>query len=137
MAGYSQTPLLKKLGIKPDNKILIVGEPASLWDQLGLLPEGIVIKKKPGKDPLDFIHFFVKEKKTLEKEVLNLRKSLQPNGMIWISWPKKASKVETDITEDVIRNFALKNGLVDVKVCAVDDVWSGLKLVIPVKERLK
>ncbi len=135
MAGYSETPLLKKLGIKSGHHVLIINEPASYWKEISPLPEGTQIKKRTGKTPLDFIHLFVKERKVYEKEVLNLRKQLQPNGMIWISWPKKASKVETDMNEDVIRNFALQNGLVDVKVCAVDEIWSGLKLVIPVKMR--
>ncbi len=135
MAGYSETPLLKKLGIKPDTNILIIGEPASLWNDLGPLPQNVSIKKKLSKEPFDFIHFFVRERKVFEREILNLKKVLQPNGMIWVSWPKKSSKVVSDMDENVIRNFALKNGLVDVKVCAVDAVWSGLKLVIPLKER--
>lgn len=137
MAGYSETPLLKKLGIRPGNLLFVTGEPTSYWNDIGPLPEGVQLKKKPGKDLIDFIHLFVKEKKVYEKEVLHLKKVLQPNGMIWVSWPKKASKVNTDMDENVIRNFALKNGLVDVKVCAVDEIWSGLKLVIPVRERVK
>ena len=86
---------------------------------------------------LDFVHLFVKEKKLFEKELLRYKKSLKSDGMIWISWPKKSSKVISDLDENSIRNFALKNGLVDIKVCAVDEVWSGLKLVIPVKDRSK
>lgn len=114
---------------------MVLAEPSTYWDEVSPLPEDVVVKKKPGKDPIDFIHLFVREKKVFEKELLKNKKFLSQNGMIWVSWPKKSSKVETDITEDVIRNFALKNGLVDIKVCAVNDVWSGLKLVIPVKER--
>jgi hypothetical protein len=87
------------------------------------------------KQPKDLIHFFVREEKELRKSILELKNSIVPNGIIWISWPKKASKQPTDITEDVVRAIALQNGLVDVKVCAVDEVWSGLKLVIPVNER--
>jgi exosome complex RNA-binding protein Rrp4 len=77
----------------------------------------------------------VKEERQLQRDILKLKDQIEQNGMIWISWPKKSSKVETDITEDLIRNLALKNGLVDIKVCAVDETWSGLKLVIPVKNR--
>ena len=135
MAGYSGTPLLKKLGIKPGHVVLALNEPGDYWKWLSPLPEGVVAKEKLGTGVHDFIHLFVKEKKAYEKEVLRCRKSLKQDGMIWVSWPKKSSGVVTDITEDVIRNFALKNSLVDIKVCAVDDVWSGLKLVIPVKDR--
>jgi hypothetical protein len=90
---------------------------------------------KDKKIKKDFIHYFVTKEKELVKDINDLKEQIVQNGMIWISWPKKSSKVETDITEDVIRNIALKNGLVDVKVCAVDEMWSGLKLVIPVKNR--
>lgn len=134
MAGYSGTPLIKKLGIKPGHRLLIVNEPSTYWDWISPLPEGIVAKS--GTKPLDFIHLFVKEKRVFEKEVLRYRKMLKPDGMIWISWPKKSSQVASDIDENMIRNFALKNGLVDIKVCAIDEVWSGLKLVIPVKDRV-
>jgi len=90
---------------------------------------------KDSKIMKDFIHYFVREEKKLVKDIYNLKEQIVQNGMIWVSWPKKSSKVETNITEDVVRNIALKNGLVDVKVCAVDEVWSGLKLVIPIKTR--
>ena len=93
------------------------------------------VKSKAGIGQLDFIHLFVKQRKAFEKEVLQFSKALKSNGMLWISWPKKASGVATDLNENIIREFALKNGLVDIKVCAVDEVWSGLKLVIPVKNR--
>ena len=83
----------------------------------------------------DFIHFFTKEEETFLEILPKLKAQLKSNGMIWVSWPKKASKVKTDITEDTIRNYALEIGLVDIKVCAVDEIWSGLKLVIPVKDR--
>lgn len=135
MSGYSGTPLLKKLGIKPGHQVLVVNPPDSYLDWITPLPEEVVLKSKAGTTALDFIHLFATERKLFEKDLLRLRKSLKPNGMIWISWPKKASKVVTDMNEDVIRNFALKNGLVDIKVCAVDEVWSGLKLVIPLKDR--
>ena len=136
MAGYSGTPLLKKFGIKPGHVVLVLNEPAGYWKWLSPLPE-VTVKEKLGAGIHDFIHLFVKEKKIYEKEVLRCRKSLKQDGMIWVSWPKKSSGVVTDMNEDVIRDFALKNSLVDIKVCAVDDVWSGLKLVIPVKDRKK
>jgi hypothetical protein len=132
MAGYSGTPLVQKLGIKPGFKMIVVNEPEGYWDWISPLPEGVV---SSAKAPIDFIHLFVTSKKKYETEVLKLRDKLKPEGMIWISWPKKASKVETDMDENIIRDFALKNKLVDVKVCAVNEVWSGLKLVIPVKDR--
>jgi hypothetical protein len=135
MAGYSATPLLKKLGIKPGDSVLVLYEPADYWKWLSPLPEDVVVKSKLATTSHDFIHLFVKDRKVYEKEVLRCRKSLKQDGMIWVSWPKKASGVVTDMTEDVIRDFALKNGLVDIKVCAVDEICSGLKLVIPVKDR--
>ena len=135
MAGYSSTPLLKKLGIKPGARMFVMKAPETYWDWVSPLPEDVVVKKSPSSQSFDFVHLFLKEKKEYEKEVLRLKKALKPDGMIWISWPKKSSKVLTDLDENIIRDFALKNGLVDIKVCAVDEVWSGLKLVIPVKLR--
>ncbi len=135
MAGYSSTPLIKKLGIKAGFSLIVINEPPSYWTGISPLPEGVSTKSKPGAQSLDFIHLFVSERKTFEKEVLRLKKALKQNGMIWISWPRKSSGMASDMDENVIRNFALKNGLVDIKVCAVDEVWSGLKLVIPVKDR--
>lgn len=135
MAGYSGTPLLKKLGIKAGHAVFVINEPDLYWDWVSPLPEGVQVKNRPTVHSLDFVHLFVKERKTFEKETMRCKKFLKPDGMIWISWPKKSSKVPTDLDENVIRDFALKNGLVDVKVCAVDDTWSGLKLVIPVKDR--
>lgn len=137
MAGYSETPLLKKLGIKPGYQLLVAGEPDDYWKWISPLPLDAAAKKKPTPASLDFIHLFVKDRKHYEKEVLRLRRLLKPDGMIWISWPKKSSGVASDMDENVIRDFALKNALVDIKVCAVDEVWSGLKLVIPVELRKK
>jgi len=136
MAGYSGTPLIKKLGLKPKNVAFVRNEPAAYWDWLSPLPEGVVVRKKivPG---VSFVHVFATSSAVMKREVLAARKALTPDGMIWVSWPKKSSGVSTDLDENVIRDFALKNGLVDVKVCAVDEVWSGLKLVIPVKLRKK
>ena len=132
-SGYSGTPLLKKLGIKEGFTISVFNQPDYYFDLFTDLPKIKITKDKKAKK--DFIHYFVTKEKDLVKDINDLKEQIVQNGMIWISWPKKSSKVETDITEDVIRNLALKNGLVDVKVCAVDEVWSGLKLVIPLKDR--
>ncbi len=133
-AGYSGTPLLKKLGIKEETDIVIINAPEGYLEYLGELPAGTALKNKlAGK--LSFLQFFTLKKSELEKKLPLLKKSLISNGQIWISWPKKTSKIPTDVTEDVIRKIALKNGLVDVKVCAIDEVWSGLKLVIRLKDR--
>lgn len=133
MAGYSGTPLLKKLGIKAGNKIIVLKEPPAYWDWLSPLPEDVRAMTRGTE--IDFIHLFVKDKKNFEKEFLNYKKYLKKDGMLWISWPKKSSKIATDLDENVIREFGLKNGLVDVKVCAVDEIWSGLKFVIRLKDR--
>jgi hypothetical protein len=134
MAGYSGTPLLKKLGIKRGFRMAVVNPPANYFQLLGPLPEPVEVLKKsaPG---MDFIHLFVKEHGEYEKALPGLQKNLAPNGMIWVSWPKAASKVPTNLNDRVVRDFALKRGLVDIKVCAVDETWSGLKFVIPVKDR--
>lgn len=133
MAGYSGTPLIKKLGIKEGFVVKLFQSPDSYLDLLGALPEGVVISKATRN--LDFIHAFVRTAKELERGLPTWKKQIKPNGMIWVSWYKKQSGIATDVTEDVIRNLALDIGLVDVKVCAVDEQWSGLKLVIPVKNR--
>lgn len=131
--GYSGTPLAKKLGIKAGYIIKIVNAPDYYPDLFEDLPE--VEESNDPETKKNFIHYFTKEARKLENDILSLKNEIVQDGMIWISWPKKASKVPTDITEDIIRNLALQNGLVDVKVCAVDDTWSGLKLVIRVKDR--
>jgi len=133
-AGYSGTPLIKKLGIKPETKILIINKPD---DYYKLLEADIADQLARKNDTPDFVHLFVKNVKEFETEMKKLKPVCQqnPNITIWVSWYKKASKIPTDITEDTIRNYALKNELVDVKVCAVSDIWSGLKLVVPVAKR--
>jgi len=133
-AGYSGTPLIKKLGIKDHFVVKLVNEPDHYFDLIQKLPDELTIPNDASAKK-DFIHFFTTVKTELESLLPEVKNELKPAGMIWVSWPKKSSKVETDITEDVIRNFALSIGLVDIKVCAVDQVWSGLKLVIPVKDR--
>lgn len=134
MAGYSKTPLAQKLGIKSGQKIHISHAPRNYRETLGTLPEKIIIAKS--LDGLcDFIQFFGSEKSALESEFPKLKKNLVSNGCLWISWPKGASKVKTDLNENIVREIGLKNGLVDVKVCAVDDTWSGLKFVFRLKDR--
>lgn len=132
MAGYSGTPLAKKLGIKDGYKCIAIGESKNYFDLLSPLPD--VKFMKTGKD-VDFIHIFTTEFKVFSKQFLASKKLLKKDGMIWISWPKKSSKVETDLDENIIRDFGLANGLVDVKVCAVDDTWSGLKFVYRLSDR--
>jgi len=132
-AGYSGTPLIKKLGLKEGTNVQIINEPDHYWDMLGIPQESAASASKG--EPLDFVHLFVKSKEQCEELVTEFRSKLRPSGIIWVSWPKKSSKIVTDITEDAIRAIALERELVDVKVCAVDEIWSGLKLVIPVKLR--
>jgi hypothetical protein len=132
-AGYSGTPLAKKLGIKEGFRVAFYNQPEYYFKLFTDFPADV--KLINNKTKVDFIHYFVKEEKQLAKDIIKLKSQIEQNGMMWISWPKKSSKVETDITEDVIRNIALKKGLVDIKVCAVDETWSGLKLVIRVKDR--
>jgi hypothetical protein len=133
-AGYSGTPLLKKLGIKPEMKVWLLHAPAGYGDWLQADIAGQLVKK--GAVP-DFIHLFAKDVAQFEQEMVAvLRHSRQNRAItIWVSWYKKASGIVTDLTEDVIRQFALANGLVDVKVCAVSEQWSGLKLVVPLALR--
>ena len=132
--GYSGTPLAKKLGVKEGFNIRIVNQPDHYFDLFEDFPENINIRNEK-KTKKDFIHYFTRQAKELDRDIVSLKNEIVPNGMIWISWPKKSSEITTDVTENVIRHLALTNGLVDIKVCAVDDVWSGLKLVIPVKDR--
>jgi hypothetical protein len=133
-AGYSGTPLQKKLGIIPGFRIKLVNPPEYYMSLFTDLPFDLDFSDDPGSKK-DFVHFFTKLEDEYLKTLPLLKDQLKPNGMIWVSWPKKASKVSTDVTEDLVRNYAIKLGLVDIKVCAVDAIWSGLKLVIPVKNR--
>jgi hypothetical protein len=130
--GYSGTPLVDKLGIKPGARLQFVTEPRDFAGLLGGLPDGTRIASRGS---LDFAMLFVKARSELEKRFARLRDRLEPNGMLWVAWPKKASGVETDLTEGIVRTFGLESGLVDVKVCAVDDTWSGLKFVRRLKDR--
>jgi len=135
-AGYSGTPLVKKLGIKPRASCCVISPPVGYFKLLGSLPEDAKFSSRLANG-LGFIHFFSADCGELKSKLPVLLKHVVSDGMIWISWPKKTSGVPSTITEDVIRAVALPLGLVDVKVCAVDDVWSGLKLVIRRENRRK
>lgn len=132
-SGYSGTPLIKKLGIREGTDILFLNKPDGYQDILGKLPDSVSVKSKLSKS-LDFIQLFIKNQKELKDKFPSLKKSLNPDGQLWISWPKKSSKIQTDVTENTIRDFILQNGMVDVKVCAIDETWSGLKLVFRLKD---
>jgi hypothetical protein len=130
--GYSGTPLVDKLGIKPAARLQLVSEPKDFAGLLGGLPEGARVASR---GTLDFAMLFVKSRSDMQKRFARLRDRLESNGMLWVAWPKKTSGVETDLTEGIVREFGLGSGLVDVKVCAVDDTWSGLKFVRRLKDR--
>ena len=128
-AGYSGTPLAKKLGIGVNARVCTKNAPEKYIQLLEPLPSGVSFHAKP-TESTDVVHVFVDRKPALSKDLTELRKILRSNAVVWVSWPKKSSKVPTDITEDTIREVALPLGFVDVKVCAVTEVWSGLKLVV-------
>ncbi len=131
MAGYSGTPLVKKLGIKDGHAVLIRGAPDDFDATLGELPAGVTVRRDlRGKGPYDVILFFTKSRAEILAAFDKLRARMTPACGLWFCWPKKASKVPTDVTEDVVRGIALEAGLVDNKVCAVDATWSGLRVVI-------
>ncbi|MBK6914961.1 MAG: DUF3052 domain-containing protein [Ignavibacteriales bacterium] len=133
--GYSKTSLAKKLGIKDNFNIRIINAPEYYFKLFSDLPIHLEINaNRAGKK--DFIHYFETSAETLNSTLPKLKKEIQPNGIIWISWYKKSAKKDTDITEDIIRDIALKNSMVDIKVCAIDEIWSGLKLVIRLKDRI-
>ena len=133
-AGYSGTPLAKKLGIKPGFKLLLVNPPDYYYSLFDDMPPEVEEVDDRTQD-VNFIHYFVKERSQLENDFGKLKSRMDINGMIWISWPKKASKVPTDVDDSVVRKTGLDNGLVDIKVCAVDQIWSGLKFVYRKEDR--
>ncbi len=133
-SGYSKRTLVQKLGIKTGMRLIILNSPPDYEATLGPLPNNVEIAKTIA-GPLDFVHFFTKERAKLDAQFPQLKQALALNGMLWISWPKAASKVPTDLKEDIIREIGLNNGLVDVKVAAIDQVWSGLKFVYRLKDR--
>jgi len=132
--GYSGTPLLKKLGIKPATSLKLVNAPDNYFR---LLEADVSEQLCQKNDVPNLVHLFVTSRKEFESEMKKLKPLIKQNRelIIWVSWYKKSAGITTDVTEDVIRNFALQNDLVDVKVCAVSDIWSGLKLVVPVAKR--
>ena len=130
--GYSGTRLIKKLGIKPEARIQFVAAPKNFRDLLGPLPKQATLKRD---GTLDFAILFTRHKSALAAGFPGLRDRLESNGMLWVAWPKKTSGVETDLTEGIVRTYGLEAGLVDVKVCAIDDTWSGLKFVRRLKDR--
>jgi len=134
MAGYSGTPLPQKLGIKPGTRLGLFEAPTGFDATLGALPDGVT-KTTSLKGALDVAVFFTTSRMALEKRFAALAKAIAPAGSLWISWPKKASGKKTDLDENVVRAVGLEKGLVDVKVCAVDETWSGLKFVVRVKDR--
>jgi hypothetical protein len=134
MSGTSARPVVQKLGIKPGFRILSVGAPAAYADIVGQLPADVMMARA-AKAPLDMVHLFAIEAKGLAARLRGYRVAIAPDGMIWVSWPKKSSGVATDLTDMVVRDTALPLGLVDIKVCAIDDTWSGLKFVIPRDQR--
>jgi len=133
--GYSGTPLAKKLGIKSGFKLKVINAPDNYLELFTDLPDHITFVDDSNNDKIEFVHFFTKDDEELIANLPALKDDIKPNGIIWVSWPKKASKVATTVGEELVRNYALKIGLVDVKICSVDHIWSGLKLVIPVKDR--
>ncbi|NER09377.1 Protein of unknown function [Muriicola jejuensis] len=132
--GYSGTPLAKKLGIKRGQRVKLFHPPEGYFDLFEDLPDDFELL--PEEDTgIDFIHYFALQADQLDRDLGTLRKQLNQTGMIWISWPKKASKVPTDLDGNVVRDLGLRHGLVDIKVCSVNEIWSALKFVIPVRDR--
>jgi hypothetical protein len=136
MAGPSSKPVTQKLGIQPGFCIFIEGAPAAYSDIVGKLPADATIASRL-KAPLDMVHVFAIKAAGLAEKLRSYRAAIRPDGMIWVSWPKKSSGVATDLTDVVVRDLALPLGLVDIKVCAIDETWSGLKFVIPRDQRKK
>ena len=134
MAGYSGTPLSKKLGLKDGHTLLLLGAPKG-FDKVLDPPEDVDVQERVDAGPFDVIVWFTRKRTELESKLESVADGLDADGGLWVAWPKKASGVKTDVTEDVIRNHALSLGLVDNKVCAVDDTWSGLRLVVRVANR--
>jgi hypothetical protein len=134
MAGYSGTPLPQKLGIKQDLTVVTIKAPTNYRPLLGTIPDGVTFSNRL-KPNSNFVHVFIKMRSELEKKLSILRQKIADTGTVWVSWPKKSSGVSTDVTEDVVRTVALPLGFVDVKVCAIDETWSGLKLMVRKENR--
>ncbi len=134
-AGYSGTPLVRKLGIKPGARVALIGAPAGFEATLGELPPGVRVRRRLAGPPLNVVVAFFARQTELERRLPGLASALDPAGGLWIAWPKRASGVASDVTENVVRGLGLAAGLVDNKVCAVDQVWSGLRLVYRLRDR--
>jgi hypothetical protein len=134
-AGYSGTPLPRKLGIKSGARLGLIGAPEGFDATLGELPDDVTVGRRLGRRPFDVVVAFFSRRAMLERRLPELAGALDPAGGLWIAWPKRASGVATDVTEDVVRRLGLAAGLVDNKVCAIDDVWSGLRLVYRLRDR--
>jgi hypothetical protein len=137
MAGYSGTPLPQKLGIKPGHSVTLLNAPEDFEQTLTPLPLDVTIGSALGRGPFDVVVFFTDKRAALAKRFAACTRKLSPAGGLWIAWPKKASGVPTDLTEDTIRGIGLAEGLVDNKVCAIDETWSGLRFVIRLVDRPK
>ncbi len=135
MSGYSGTPLVKKLGIKAGQSVALVKAPENFAQELQPLPDKVRFTSAQLAKQLDFIMLFVDSARTLQKALPKLKQKLARDGILWVSWPKKSSGVETDLSFDIVQQSGLKIGLVDVKICAVNDIWSGLKFVYRLKDR--
>ncbi len=133
-AGYSGTPLVRKLGIKPGSRLGLLGAPSAFDRTLGELPRDVSVRRR-ARGPLDVIIAFYSRRSQLERRLPALRACLDPAGGLWIAWPKRASGFATDVSENVVRELGLAAGLVDNKVCAIDEVWSGLRFVVRVRDR--
>jgi hypothetical protein len=133
-AGYSGTPLPRKLGIKEGNTVALLNAPAGFDAILGQLPDGVTVRSQ-ARGHLDVALCFVRRRADLERRFESLKRAIFPAGGLWIAWPKRTSAVATDLTEDVVREVALAGGLVDNKVCAIDETWSGLRLVYRLQDR--
>jgi hypothetical protein len=134
VAGYSGAPLTRKLGITDGRRVAFVGAPDHFARTLGSLPDDVILRNR-ARGPLDVIVAFFLRAAALERRFPRLASALEPDGGLWIAWPKRSSGVATDLTEDVVREIAIANGLVDNKVCAIDDTWSGLRLVYRLPDR--
>jgi hypothetical protein len=136
MAGYSGTPLAKKLGVRDGSRVLLVGAPQEMEETIGVLPPGAAVERRAARGvAYDVIVLFAPDGRALKKEFAAAKGRMKVNGGLWVAWPKKASGVKTDLTEDAVREVGLAGGLVDNKVCAIDETWSGLRLVVRVKDR--
>lgn len=138
VAGYSGTPLIRKLGLKPGMTVRLLGAPDGYWDLLGGSPSTLeltTVSEDESEGPVDFTHLFATDEETLESRLRRARDAMSEDGMVWASWPKKSSDLSSEISRSEVMAAGKRVGLVDVKVCAVDETWSGLKFVVPVEDR--